>query len=68
MNLSVAQGDIAAAEADLIVVNLFEGVTMPGGATGAVDRALNGAIARLIAPTVRNERYRQFARVELAGE
>jgi leucyl aminopeptidase len=33
MNLSVVQGDIAAAEADLIVVNLFEGVTLPGGAT-----------------------------------
>jgi len=30
-------------------VNLFEGVTHPGGATGAVDRALGGQIASLIA-------------------
>lgn len=30
-------------------MNLFEGVTHPGGATGAVDRALGGQIASLIA-------------------
>jgi leucyl aminopeptidase len=30
-------------------VNLFEGVTHPGGATGAVDRALGGQITSLIA-------------------
>jgi leucyl aminopeptidase len=30
-------------------VNLFEGVTQPGGATGAVDKALDGAITQLIA-------------------
>lgn len=33
---------------EAIVVNLFEGVTVPGGATGAVDRALDGAISALI--------------------
>src|SRR5207244_12011697 len=33
----------------LRVVNLFEGVTEPGGASGAVDRALGGQISRLIA-------------------
>ena len=49
MDIRVSAGDIAAAQADVIVVNLFEGVTSPGGATGAVDRALNGAITRLIA-------------------
>jgi len=42
-------GDIVASTADAIVVNLFEGVTAPGGATGAVDRALDGIISRLIA-------------------
>jgi leucyl aminopeptidase len=49
MQLSVVQGDIAQQKTDALVVNLFEGVTAPGGATGAVDRALNGAIRYLIA-------------------
>lgn len=49
MNLKVQQGDISAFQADAIVVNLFEGVALPGGGTGAVDRALGGAIASLIA-------------------
>ncbi|MFZ1769231.1 MAG: leucyl aminopeptidase [Caldilinea sp.] len=49
MKLLVTQGNIAEQTADCIIVNLFEGVTMPGGATGAVDAALGGAIARLIA-------------------
>lgn len=35
--------------ADAVVVNLFEGVTVPGGATGAVDAALDGAIRDAIA-------------------
>ncbi|MGE3983192.1 MAG: M17 family metallopeptidase, partial [Dehalococcoidia bacterium] len=49
MNLVVRQGDIAATSADAVVVNLFEGVTAPDGATGAVDKALDGAITSLIA-------------------
>jgi leucyl aminopeptidase len=32
---------------DLLVVNEFEGVKQPGGATGAVDKALGGLIAKL---------------------
>ena len=31
----------------LLVVNLFDGVEVPGGATGAVDRAIGGLISRL---------------------
>ena len=49
MNIKVQQGDIASFQADAVVVNLFEGVTSPGGATGAVDRAMGGAINALIA-------------------
>ena len=41
-------GDIGGRETDAIVVNLFEGIASPGGATGAVDSALDGAISRLI--------------------
>ncbi len=49
MEIRVEQGDIAASDADALVVNLFEGVTSPGGGTGAVDAALGGAISTLIA-------------------
>lgn len=48
MEVKVITGDIASVEADAIVVNLFEGVKRPGGATGAVDKALGGAITKLI--------------------
>ena len=48
MEVKVITGDIASVEADAIVVNLFEGVKHPGGATGAVDKALGGAITKLI--------------------
>ena len=49
MDIQLKQGNITDVAADLIVVNLFQGVTHPGGATGAVDRALHGAISDVIA-------------------
>mgnify|MGYP001416420961 FL=1 len=49
MKIQVEQGSIEASTADTIIVNLFEGVSTPGGATGAVDAALGGAISDLIA-------------------
>ena len=49
MNLSVVQGSIQEMTADALIVNFFEGATEPGGATSAVDQALNGAISELIA-------------------
>ncbi len=48
MEIKVVVGDITEVAADAIVVNLFQGVTAPGGATGAVDDALDGAISDLI--------------------
>jgi len=48
MEIKAVVGDIAQIEADAIVVNLFEGVEQPGGATAAVDKALDGAITSLI--------------------
>lgn len=56
MNVSVHNKQIQATASDAIIVNLFEGVTRPGGATGAVDTALgsadgapgSGMISRLI--------------------
>jgi leucyl aminopeptidase len=49
MKVSVTQGSIQESTADTLIVNLFDDVTNPGGATGAVDKALNGAISELIA-------------------
>jgi leucyl aminopeptidase len=49
MKLNVQQGNIQETTVDAVIVNLFEGVTQPSGATGALDRALGGAISDLIA-------------------
>jgi leucyl aminopeptidase len=49
MEIRTSHGDIRESTADTIVVNLFEGVSRPGGATGAVDGGLGGAISELIA-------------------
>jgi leucyl aminopeptidase len=48
METKVVAGDITQIEADAIVVNLFEDVKQPGGATAAVDRLLAGAIDSLV--------------------
>ncbi len=49
MEILVKQGSILEEAADLIVVNLFQGVVEPAGATAAVDKALGGAIREVIA-------------------
>lgn len=49
MKIRVTAGNIAGQDTDAVVVNLFEGVTAPSGATGALDAALGGAITGLIA-------------------
>jgi leucyl aminopeptidase len=49
MNVTVQQDGIQTVAAEAIIVNLFQGVTQPGGATGVVNEALDGAIGELIA-------------------
>lgn len=49
MEIKIEKAAIQSSTADTLIVNLFEGVTAPGGATGAVDQALDGAITDLIA-------------------
>lgn len=49
LEIRVAVSDIAQWEDEAVVVNLFEGVETPGGATGAVDRATDGLISAAIA-------------------
>lgn len=48
MEIKVVQADISQFSCDAVIVNLFEGVKSPGGATGAVDQALDGWITKLI--------------------
>lgn len=48
MEVNVKAGPIQAQESDLIVVNLFEGVEEPGGATKTVDEALGGRIRQVL--------------------
>ena len=48
MEIKARQGNAVDTETPALVVNLFDGVRTPGGATGAVDRALGGLISRLI--------------------
>ncbi len=49
MQFQVKQGFVQQEATDLLVVNLFEGETTPGGALKAVDEALNGLISQIIA-------------------
>jgi len=49
MKVSLSQGSIQNSSADTIIVNIFAGVTKPGGATGTVDSAMTGAISEIIA-------------------
>ncbi|MEJ2710205.1 MAG: M17 family peptidase N-terminal domain-containing protein, partial [Anaerolineales bacterium] len=49
MEIVVASGAIQETSADTLILNLFAGVKVPAGATGAVDDAMDGAIRELIA-------------------
>ncbi len=49
MELRVQRASVTDFDTPLLVVNLFQGATQPGGATGAVDQALGGQISQLIA-------------------
>jgi leucyl aminopeptidase len=48
MEIKVVQEDVTRIKVPALIVNLFEGVKQPGGATGAVDRALDSTISQLI--------------------
>ena len=48
MNIKVLKKSILDIEADVIVVNLFEGVKIPGGVTGIVDKAYNNLISNFV--------------------
>ena len=48
MELKVKSDSIANVSCDVLVVNLFEGIKTPGGATGAVDKALDNLISSYV--------------------
>jgi leucyl aminopeptidase len=49
VSIRVERASLTGVRTPLLVVNLFEAVDEPSGATGAVDEALGGLIGRLIA-------------------
>jgi leucyl aminopeptidase len=48
LEVKIITGDITTVQTDSIIVNLFEGVKTPGGATGAVDKVLEKTITALV--------------------
>ena len=48
MDLGVTSGDVTRVESQALVVNLYQGLKKPGGATAALDQALDGQITTLI--------------------
>jgi len=48
MNIKLECASLTDIKCDVLVVNEFEGVKHPGGATGAVDKALGGEISKLL--------------------
>ncbi|MGE5560313.1 MAG: leucyl aminopeptidase [Chloroflexota bacterium] len=67
MDILVVQKSCTELECDGLIVNLFEGATSPGGATGAVDSALDGAISELISSGEFTGRLGQTATVRSGG-
>lgn len=68
MHLRVEPASITDIQADAIIVNLFEGVTAPGGATGAVDAALGGALTELIASGEMKGKLHETTLLHVAGK
>lgn len=48
MEIKTINQSVTKFDGDLLIVNLFEGIKVPGGATGAIDKALDGIISRAI--------------------
>lgn len=54
MEILVVNGDLIKQKTNILVVNLFEGVKNPGGATGTVDKALDNMISDFV---IRKEKF-----------
>ena len=67
VRISAMKAEITSADVDAIVVNLFEGVKKPGGATGAVDKALKGALVDLIEDQEFSGKRGQISQIRTLG-
>ena len=61
MKIDVEVGDIARWEDEVVVVNLFEEVDHPGGATGAVDAAIGHQLTAMIATGDLTGKFKEIA-------
>ncbi|MCZ6867187.1 MAG: leucyl aminopeptidase [Chloroflexi bacterium] len=68
MNIRVLREDVTKVKTPALIVNLFEGVKSPGGATGAVDKALDGAISQLIGEGEIKGNSREFTLIHTFGK
>lgn len=48
MNIEIIHGSVIELLCDTVIVNLFDGALAPDGATGEIDKALNGHISEII--------------------
>lgn len=67
MNIEVITGSVTKILCDTLIVNLFEDVIAPGGATGAVNKALNGQISEVIRDTAGCGKYGETTVVHTFG-
>jgi len=67
LKIEVKVGDVAESRDEAVVVNLFKGVKRPGGATGAVDKATDGAISKLIDSGDFQGKFKEVAVLPAAG-
>ena len=61
MLIKVVKKSILDVKADVIVVNLFEGVKYPGGVTGIVDDAFDNVISEYVIKKEKSSRAQQPA-------
>jgi len=61
MKVEVKVGNIAEWQDEAVVVNLFEGVKKPGGATGAVDLSMGGSLSKLISSGDFQGKFKQIS-------
>lgn len=69
MKINVLKSDLTKFKCDCVIVNLFEGVKTPGGATGAsaADKALGGAITDLIKKGEITGKYKETRIIHTRG-
>ena len=69
MKVKIEKKSILDIDADVIVVNLFEGVKHPGGVTGIVDKAFNNVISDYVIKKEKFEgKYGEICKLPLIGE